>query len=54
MGFTYTVQSGDSLWAIADMFYGNGNRWPEIYNANWGVIGNNPDLIFPDQVFYIP
>jgi nucleoid-associated protein YgaU len=54
MGFRYVVQSGDSLWAIAQRFYGDGNRWPSIYNVNRSVVGDNPDLIFPGQVFYIP
>ncbi|HEX7304072.1 LysM peptidoglycan-binding domain-containing protein [Lentzea sp.] len=48
---TYTVQSGDSLWAIAERFYGDGNRYGEIASAN-GI--SNPDLIHPDQVLTIP
>jgi len=51
---TYTVKSGDSLWAIAKQLLGDGSRWKEIYNANTGVIGSNPDLIYPGQVFRIP
>lgn len=31
---TYTVQSGDSLWSIAEKILGNGARWREIYNLN--------------------
>jgi nucleoid-associated protein YgaU len=54
MGFQYVVQSGDCLSAIAQRFYGDASRWPVIYNVNRGVIGNNPNLIFPGQVFYIP
>ena len=30
----YTVRSGDSLSLIALTFYGNGNRWPDILEAN--------------------
>jgi LysM repeat protein len=48
---TYTVQSGDTLWAIAEQFYGDGNRYQEIANAS-GVA--NPDLIQPGQVLTIP
>ncbi len=48
---TYTVQGGDSLWAIADRFYGDGNRYGEIASAN-GI--SNPDLIHPGQVLTIP
>lgn len=48
---TYTVVSGDTLWAIAEKFYGDGNRYPEIAAAS-GV--PNPDLIQPGQVLTIP
>ena len=51
---TYTVVSGDSLWAIAVKLLGNGARWPEIYEANKAVVGPNPNLIHPGQVLTIP
>ena len=49
----YTVQAGDTLWSIAQHFYGNGDEWQQIYNANRNLI-SNPNLIYPNQVFYIP
>ncbi|MEU7631543.1 LysM peptidoglycan-binding domain-containing protein [Nocardia sp. NPDC049220] len=48
---TYTVESGDTLWAIAERFYGDGNRYQEIADAS-GV--PNPDAINPGQVLTIP
>jgi hypothetical protein len=30
----YRVQPGDTLWGLADRFYGNGRRWTEIARAN--------------------
>lgn len=30
----YRVQAGDTLWSLADRFYGNGRRWSEIADAN--------------------
>jgi nucleoid-associated protein YgaU len=48
---TYTVVSGDTLWAIAERFYGDGNKYPQIAQAS-GVA--NPDLIHPGQVLTIP
>lgn len=47
----YTVVPGDNLWGIAERFYGDGTRYPEIAAAN-GV--ENPSLIFPGQTFLIP
>jgi len=51
---TYVVVSGDYLSKIAQTFYGNGNLWPKIYDANKDVIGPNPNLIFPGQTLVIP
>lgn len=51
---TYTVVKGDCLWNIAKKFYGNGSKYSIIYNANKSVIGGNPNLIYPGQVFTIP
>lgn len=53
-GTTYTVVRGDTLWSIAKRFYGQGSKWPTIYEANKSVIGPNPNLIFPGQVLVIP
>ena len=48
---TYTVVSGDSLWAIAERFYGDGSKYQVIADAS-GV--TDPDLIQPGQVLTIP
>jgi len=50
---TYTVKSGDTLWAIAKKHLGNGSRYTEIYNLNKSKI-RNPNLIFPGQVLTLP
>jgi nucleoid-associated protein YgaU len=48
---TYTVVSGDTLWAIAERFYGDGSKYQVIADAS-GI--PNPDLIHPGQVLTIP
>jgi len=54
VGFAqYTVRPGDTLNEIAQRFYGNGDLWPRIFEANRNQI-SNPDLIFPGQVLRIP
>ena len=53
-GTSYTVKTGDCLWNIAKQFYGNGAMYMTIYNANKGIIGDDPNLIKPGQVLYIP
>lgn len=52
-GRIHTVVPGDTLWAIAELYYGDGNAWPRIYEANSGQIAN-PNLIFAGQQFIIP
>jgi LysM repeat protein len=47
----YTVVSGDTLWAIAARFYGDGSKYPKIASAN-GIA--NPDLIMVGQKLTIP
>lgn len=50
---TYTVAAGDSLSKIASKFYGDGNKWKRIFEANRDTV-KNPDLIHPGQVLKIP
>lgn len=47
----YTVVKGDTLWGIAQKFYGNGNRYPEIARAN-NI--SNPNVIHTGQKLFIP
>ncbi len=52
----YTVQQGDSLSSIAQEAYGDGNKWPQIYEypQNKAKIGSDPDRIYPGTTLYIP
>jgi LysM repeat protein len=47
----YKVQPGDTLTAIARCFDLNG--YQAVYQQNEKLIGDNPNLIFPGQVFTI-
>lgn len=50
---THVVQSGDTLWAIAKKYCGNGALYPRIVDANRDKI-KNPNLIYPGQKLVIP
>jgi LysM repeat protein len=50
---TYTVQSGDTLSAIAKKVLGNANDYMEIFNANRDQL-TDPDKIKPGQVLKSP
>lgn len=52
-GQNYKVKSGDCLWNIAKKFYGSGSQYTKIYNANKDKI-KNPNLIYPNQILWIP
>ena len=49
----YTVQSGDSLGAIAVKFFGDANRYTAIFEANRGTL-SSPDRIRTGQRLVIP
>ena len=55
------MKKGDTLWLIAQAAMGDGNRYPELYEANKAVIdgknrgtGNPRYTIYPGQVLTIP
>ena len=47
------IHKGDALWRIAYKTYGQGVRYVDIFKRNNERI-NDPDLIFPNQIFAIP
>ena len=49
---TYTVQSGDCLWTLAEKYYGDGAQYKKLAAANPAI--TNPNLIYPGQVLTIP
>lgn len=62
---SYTVKSGDCLWAIAKRFYGNGAKYTVIYDANKSIIeataqkygkksSSNGQWIYPNTTLVIP
>jgi nucleoid-associated protein YgaU len=50
---SYTVKSGDTLWAISEEMYGSGAKYKKIFEANTDQL-DNPDKIRPGQVLVIP
>lgn len=48
---TYTVKEGDTLFDIAQAFYGDGNLWPQIAQANGNL---KPESLQVGQTLDIP
>lgn len=53
---THTVVKGDCLWAIAQKYYGDGSKYPQLYQKNKATIdgknkgtGNPAFTIYPGQ-----
>jgi nucleoid-associated protein YgaU len=49
----YTIKSGDTLSAISQKYYGDANKYNQIFEANREVI-KHPDKIYPGQQIRIP
>jgi nucleoid-associated protein YgaU len=49
----HTVESGDTLSAIAKKYYGDAMKYPVIFEANKPML-SDPDKIYPGQVLRIP
>lgn len=50
---THTVKSGDTLWKIAQTYYGNGGQFPKIFDANRDKL-SDPDKIKVGQILAVP
>ena len=49
----YEVRKGDTLWKIAETYYGDGNLYKKIFEANKDIL-KNPDAIQIGQKLHIP
>lgn len=51
---SYTTVAGDTLWKIAERYYGDGIKWSVIYDINREAIGDDPNALAPDITLKIP
>ena len=49
----HEVKKGDTLWKIAERYYGDGNLYPKIFEANRDIL-KDPNMIKVGQKLKIP
>jgi nucleoid-associated protein YgaU len=49
----HEVKKGETLWKIAEQYYGDGSLYKKIFEANQDIL-SNPDLIKVGQKLRIP
>lgn len=47
---SYQLQSGENLWGLSQMLYGDGNYWPKVWAQNKSI--TNPHLIRPGYTLH--
>jgi nucleoid-associated protein YgaU len=52
-GQNHTVKHGESLYSLAQQYYGDGKKYTEIYKMNRRIV-TNPDYVAPGTVLFIP
>ena len=45
---THVVQKGDTLWDVCELYYGDPNLWPKLWEMNQFI--TNPHLLEPGDV----
>ncbi len=53
-GTRHTVVTGDTMWDLADRYYGDHLKWRRIAEANPAPEVNDPHWIYPGQTLLIP
>ncbi|NNE97212.1 MAG: peptidoglycan-binding protein LysM [Acidimicrobiales bacterium] len=53
MSDMHAVVRGDTLWGLAEKYYGDGHKYPEIFEANKPML-KDPNKIYVGQVLRIP
>jgi len=51
---TYRVQPGDTFYRIAEKVFGDGRRWPEIFELNKDKVGEDPYKLRAGQLIELP
>lgn len=53
-GTIHKVEEGETLWTIAEKYYGDGKLWPKIWDANKDKVSNAQSLRAGDELIIPP
>jgi nucleoid-associated protein YgaU len=48
---THTIKAGDTLWALAQQYYGNAYLWPQLWESNTWI--TDAHWIYPGDVLLV-
>ncbi len=53
-GFFHSLNQGEDIWLLAELYYGDASLWRVIYHANLDALGDDPETTSPGLEIFIP
>lgn len=53
-GFYHSLNQGEDIWLLAELYYGDASLWWVIYHANSEALGDDPEYGLPGLEIFVP
>jgi hypothetical protein len=53
-GFFHSLNQGEDIWLLTELYYGDASLWWVIYHANLNALGDDPETTSPGLEIFIP